>query len=172
MDAGTSTHLNLQSVSRVPDFYLPQDHQGDNNFYRPDLLLTIPQPHNDPDLYPTGSTQHIKTSHTILILEVGFTGDTHMLTTEQTKSQQHQQLADLLLEAGWNRTTQHIPIIPLVFGHSGSILLTTRRALMTHLRLPYHTAEKLCKKISTAAHTRLAHIQCQRHKLVANLHPK
>ena len=173
LDAGRVNHLDLTCYNRVPDSYLPTDQQGERNVYRPDILLTIPQPDNDMGfcLVPEDSMEYKKLTSRLLILEVGFGSDLNLPDTVGHKQKQHTDLTAQLKEANWKGTdsSSNILTIPLIFGHSGSIPITTRQALMKHLKLPYEKAEKLCSSIGHMAIERLAHIQSQRHKLVAAL---
>jgi hypothetical protein len=173
LDAGRTNHLDLTAHNRVPDEYLPPELQGEKNIFRPDILLTIPQPDNDLGfhIHPTGSIGYKKCTSKLLILEVGFGSDFSLETTKALKAEQHAQLTQALTKANWTGTDDHNHIItvPLIFGHSGSVPIQTRQALMKHLKLPYHKAEKLCSTIGHMAIERLAHITVQRHKLVAQL---
>jgi hypothetical protein len=173
LDAGRTNHLDLIAHSRVPDEYLPQELQGANNNFRPDILLTIPQPDSDLGfhMHPTDSIAYKRCTSKLLILEVGFGSDFDLAATQALKAEQHRHLTQALTQAGWKGTDvyDHIITVPLIFGHSGSVLIQTRQALMKHLKLPYRKAEKLCSTIGHMAIEKLAHITVQRHKLVAQL---
>ena len=66
-----------------------------------------------------------RSQHSVILLEVSFTRDTHLHHRAVDKCEQHSVLRQALLQYGWGTVT----IFPLIIGHGGTIPATFSTAL-------------------------------------------
>jgi ribonuclease HI len=88
---------------------------------------------------PTGPQD--KARHRIYLIEVGYTGDLRHDQKEEEKTEQHQRLAELLREAGWDVHYSSETVVTL--GHSGTITANLL-PLLTRLGTPPEAAIACC----------------------------
>jgi len=155
MDAGVAEDPIIQSEgTRLDKFLLPKLEEKKRNKYRPDLLLVTIPPGIDRDFVREETAWEV--CH-IYILEISFCGDTRYLEHAAHKSQQHLQLVEELVNAGWKKHQIHL-LDPLLFGMGGCLYQPCFENIVNNLHVPHHFVQKHLQEIQIIAATKAAQI--------------
>jgi hypothetical protein len=140
MDAGRRVDLpHGVADKRMAEWLLPGIPEAQRRTMRPDILLI---PNVTEANYPTSIED--RSNYTVHIIEVGYCADTQHNLKQHEKAQQHQQLADMLIEAGWK--VQYTTLQALSLGYCGAIRKDFTKALQS-VGIEPKDASNLCTRL-------------------------